>query len=287
MLERFKTLSQKKVMGVKVLYLALVFALALLFFAWKAKDAGIADDEATDTGTDGEQTGELTPEETAVDYPDFDGTDTIRPGTATETTDPTVTTPEYTTETNETWGRKAIQWLVKNAGATTDGASIAIQKYLNGDQLSFAEGQLRDKAVAALDFPPTIPPSGGTIGKPVTPAPVVKTYNPPAVHKVAGTSDNTWTELSKLYYKSTSDASIDTIQAANAGASWFKHSGEIPKGTSVTIPPKPVVKYFTATKTVRTAAQIARKNALSEKSLRELNDKTTFPVAVGKKVRVR
>jgi hypothetical protein len=287
---------QRKVFGVKVLYLVAVVVVVLLFFALKM-ESGISDEEALDTVEETSGDFGITDAEATPTYPDFDGTGTVTvPSTSVGTTDPAVTPGSYTSvpeETNETWGRKAIEWLVKNGGASADGATIAIQKYLNGDQLSFAEGELRNKAVTAIGFPPIIPPSGGTLAKPIAatpnPAPakpVAKVYKAPTTHTITGGGDNTWTELAKLYYQSTAAGHIDAIQAANVNVKGFKHSGEMPKGTKLYIPAKRSPKMYKVVRGKTSAAAIAKANGISEKALRELNDLTKFPAAVGKMVRV-
>jgi hypothetical protein len=287
---------QRKVFGVKVLYIVAALVVVALFFALRMK-SGVPD--SADTPVEDVASGDtgITDAEAKVNYPDTDGTGTVTatpPSTSVGTTTPEVTPGSYTAtpeETNETWGRKAIEWLVKNAGASADGATIAIQKYLNGDQLSFAEGQLRDKAVTAIGFPPVIPPSGGTVGKPVvtTPSgskPVVKVYKAPATHTVTGAGDDQWTDLARLYYHDTSASHIDLIQAANVNAKGYKHSGKMAKGTKLYIPKERNAKMYKVVKGKTTAAAIAKANGISVAALHELNDVTHFPAKVGQSVRV-
>jgi hypothetical protein len=292
---------QKKIFGVKVLYIAAVLVVILVVVAWKLPSGVSATEDGTtaDTTDAGGDTG-ISDAEAAgsgsgtVTYPDTTGEGTVTtaptpPTTTTNTADPTTTTGSYTStpeETNETWGRKAIEWLTKNAGASVDGATIAIQKYLNGDQLSYTEGQLRDKAINGVGFPPNIPASGGTLSKPPVPKPVVKSYKAPAVHTISGSGDNTWTELAKLYYGSSGDSYVDLIQAANVNVKGYKHSGEMPKGTRLYIPAKRNPKMYKVVRGKTTAAAIAKANGISEKSLHELNDTTKFPAKVGSSVRV-
>jgi hypothetical protein len=268
-MDKFNGILQRKILGVKVLYLAAVFVVALVAVAWRMKSStGGPDEPIGDTVDD-------TATDASTAYPDTDGTGTVT----------TVTTGNTTTVTqvdnNETWSRRAIEWLIAQ-GTSPDKATTSIQKYINAEQLSYDEGQLRDKAVAQFGLPPEIPISGGTLAKPATAAPVVKSYKPPAVHKVTGSSDNTYTELAKLYYGSSADKYVDLIQAHNS----LKHSGEFKVGTNVFIPAKTEPRYYKAVAGKVTAEKIAAANGLSTRALRELNDAMKFPVKVGTQVRV-
>jgi LysM repeat protein len=294
--DKFNAFMQRKVFGIKVLYIVAVLVVLLGFVAWKMKSAGPPADQIEDTGET----------DTAGDtgttlFPDADGTGTVSSGgtggtvpdtgtgTGTDTGGGTGTSTGgdggfVEPETNDSWARKAILFLTQN-GSTVQTASSAIQKYLAGDQLSYAEGVLRDKAVGKYGLPPDLPPLGGTATKPTTATKVTK-HVPPAVHKVTGAGDNTYGEIAKLYYGSSADQWVDLLQANNKSLGHAAPAGGFKKGTNVWVPPKTNPRYYTATKSVRTLAQIAAKNGITQYQLKELNDKTHFPVAAGKKVRV-
>ena len=65
---RITAFLQRKIFGIKVLYLVAVVAVVLLFFAFKLKP-GISDDEAADTPTDAAEDTGLTDEETLTPVP--------------------------------------------------------------------------------------------------------------------------------------------------------------------------------------------------------------------------
>lgn len=280
---KFRELMQRKILGIKVLYLVAAFVVALLLVAWKMKSAPDAEDEVP--GEDEDDAGADDPLAPIERYPDTDGDGTVTTPVATPETP---TTPVYDVPveaTNETWARTAISWLRQNGG-TPESAATAIQKYLAGDALSYAEGQLRDKAINQFGYPPDIPISGGTQNKPVTTAkpPTVtpQTQKPPLVFNTTA-SINTFGEMAKKFYGSNADRYIDLIQAANTSK---PHAGPFKVGTPFFIPAKREPKYYTAKRGYLTAASIAAANGISQASLKELNDNMKFPVTAGKKVRV-
>ena len=275
-MDKFNALMQRKVLGVKVLYLTAALVVALALVAWKMKSAGISPSEVqypeTDTGTDTDTSAT----DTSAGYdPDGKGTVTVSTtGTNTDTSSTVV-------ETNETWQRKAIQWLIGQGNAIEISTS-AIQKYLNGDQLSYAEGQLKDKAVRQFGLPPDVPTVGGTASKPTTPAKPVA-HIPGTYYKVTGNTDNTYGKIAKLFYGSSDDKWIDLLQAANPK---LGHVGGWKPGTTVNVPPKTEPRYFRAVKGRTTLAQIAAANGITQYQLKEYNDTVHFPVKIGTRVRV-
>lgn len=287
-MDRLKELLQKKVVGVKVLYLALVFVLVLLFMAWRMKNAGVPDDttdgsESDTEATDNESTGDDS-------QPGFTATPDPTTGTNTNTGGGDGSSPafpaEETPDDNAKWGRRAMEWL-HGHGATVDQATSAIQKYLDGDQLSYSEGLLRDKAVNQFGYPPDIPVSGGTASKP--PAKNTKntpTQKPPLVYTVVAGGPRSYSGLAQKFYGSSAATYIDLIQAANTKLGHSAPKGGWKNGTRVFIPAKRTAKYYTANKGHLTAASIASANGISVASLHELNDTVRFPVKSGKKVRV-
>jgi LysM repeat protein len=284
-MDKYKELLNRKVFGVKVLYLALLFVAVLAFVAYKMKNAGVdagaqdstdtpADDTTGDLGTDGGAL--VTPTNSSLGIPSSNGT----------TTNP-VYTPPATPEapTNDTWMRMGIDWLIKQ-GVPSDQATGALQAYLAGDQLSYEQGKLRERVITQFGLPPEIPQSGGTANKPTTPKPPPKVtpgiQKPPTTF-VTTASINTLTEIAQKFYGSSNDRYVDLLQAHNMN---IGRHGPYKVGTRVYVPVKSEPRYFTATKSKRTLGAIAAASGVSTAVIKELNDKTHFPVAVGHKVRV-
>lgn len=292
-MDKLRELWGKKVGPVPVPVIALVLVAVLAFAAWRMKKpAGVQPDEL-ETAADDEAAANN--EETAEDrIPSF-----VANPPATGSPVPDTGGQIGQVDDNDQWMRRSIEWLAGQGHATADQATIAMQKYIAGDQLSIAEGHLRDLAIAHFGLPPELPESGGTTPpvvttptpttptpttpKPTTPAP--KKYIAPGYHTVSGSSDDSYTDMARLFYGRTDNASIDLIQSYNVTKG---HEGPFPKGTRFWIPAWHAPVYIKATSTMRTSAQIIAKNQPlnSEAMLRELNDGMKFPVAVGTKVRV-
>lgn len=274
-------LMQKKVMGVPVLYLVAGFVIVLALVAWRMKPgAGVTPDPAEDTGAAPDAGGGLTeggegaiPPFVANPSPGYGGVAIPDPNASGGTPDD-----------NDKWLRRAVEWLAGQDHATADAATGAIQKYLAGDQLSVAEGQLRDLAIRQFGLPPEIPQSGGTAA-PVTPTPTTpKKYIAPGYHTVSGPEDDSYTDMARLFYGRGDNAAVDLIQSFNPTKG---HEGPFPVGTRFWIPPYTAPKYITATASVRTSAQIVARNPpLTAAMLKEFNDGMKFPVKAGTKVRV-
>lgn len=279
--EAAKGLLRKKVAGIPVLYIAGVAVLVLAFVAYKM-DAK-AGDAGTDTTSDadGADTAGATPDADATaaaldpaSYASLDSNGTVtvtQPDGSSQSTDVVVAT-------NDTWEATGVTYLIAQGLATGGDAEQALSDYLNGAQLSFNAGALRDAVIKQYGLPPNPPTPGGTL------APIAKRQgNPPTTHTVQGSNDNTFTKLAQLYYGRTDGDTIDLLQAANVP---LGNGGPWAPSTKVHIPAYSVPKYYTATKSVRTLAAIASKNGITQVQLTELNDGMKFPVAVGKKVRV-
>ncbi len=278
----FKGLMQKKVMGIPVLYVAGLLVAILAVVAWRMKPAAepveaVAGEDPYATDPEGALEGSAPVYVANPSAPGYGGGGS------------TPTPAEPVEPTNEVWARYAIEWLAAEGHATADQASIAIDKYLAGEQLSIAEGRLRDLAISHFGLPPDRPTSGGTESPdPVTPTPSTPTpkkYIAPGFHTVTGSSDDSYTDMARLFYGRTDNAAIDLIQSYNVSQG---HQGPFKPGTRFWIPKYAAPKYVKATSTMRTAAQIIAKNPPlnSVKMLQELNDGMKFPVAVGTKVRV-
>jgi hypothetical protein len=260
----------RKIIGVPLLYWLAIFVLILAYVAYRMRSAPSDVPETADPS--------LAPEnadESAASYDGFTAqpTPTYSSGVA----------PSTTVETNESWAKKATEFVGASGLATYGDAQLAIQKYLNGDQLSFKEGQIRDAAIKQFGAPPEPVTVGGTDPKPVAAVTAKRQGTPPIYHTIKGAADNTYSELSQLYYGTIANDRIDLLQAANVSRG---KSGPWPVGTRMMIPAYHAPKYYTSTKTINTLKEIAAKNSTSVTVLRILNDGIKDTLKTGTKVRV-
>jgi LysM repeat protein len=267
-----KALMSKKIGGIPYLYIAGLFVVVLMVVAMRMKSTTTSTENTPSTPSDeGESTTDAETEASA-DY----GFAATR-GTVTVSDQSGVTTTATALDTNELWLKRAVEWLI-SSGIGAGEAQSAISKYLDGASLSYAEGQMRDKAVKEFGLPPEPITPGATAA-----APGKRQGNPPCTHTIKGPNDNTFTKLALIYYSRQDGDAIDFLQAANTR---LGHKGPFPVDTKVTIPKWKNPKYVTAKKGMTTLAQIASKNGVSQAMITELNDGVKFPVKVGKRVRV-
>ena len=264
------SLKAKKVLGVPVLYLMLLGAVVLMFFAWRMKspqDDIAAGDDATDNPLDDPS------KATDADYSSL-----ATNGTVTVTQGSTSTTEAITVQTNERWLSQGVNYLIAQGLAGGGQAQVALQKYLNGEQLSYSEGQLRDAVIKQYGLPPESISAGGTSSD------VAKRQgNPPTVHTVKSVgSDDTYNRLAGLYYGNSGPDYANLIIGANRN---IPAAGVLPVGTRVTIPVYTAPRWYTLTKSM-TLAEVAKKNGTSTTALTHLNPGISTPIAKGKKVRV-
>jgi hypothetical protein len=268
----FQEIASKKVAGVPVLYLAAAFVAILAFVAWRMKPSAPEEEPTGDEGTtpDNAPTGE--------DDVDYSGLNTN--GTVTVVQGPPVA-EEATKQTNDDWERAAVDYLVDAKLATPSEAQNAIRKYLEGNDLSFEEGALKDKAIMKLKLPPEPLTTLGNVGQ----APGQKQFsNYPGRHTVKGSNDNTASKLAMIYYNSGSSPYAAEIVAANSalGPSGTTYA----PGTSVTIPKWTGIRYYKTTKSTLWPSQVAAKNGLSYAQIIALNPGKTAPYKLGEKIRV-
>ncbi len=88
---------------------------------------------------------------------------------------PTTSMPVARPETNEEWGRQAIDWCLSK-GVPGTLATDAIGKYLGGQKLGPAEAATVRIALIALGSPPIPPPPPQE--SPTVPGPVIPVVNP-------------------------------------------------------------------------------------------------------------
>lgn len=282
-MDKLKELMGRKIAGIPVLYIVALFVVILAVVAWRMKPTQDVDEVPADGAEDAaaagdEVAGDPVPTFVANPAPAYAG------GTAYP--DPNATAAP---DDNDRWMRRGIEWLAGQGHATADQATIALQKYIAGDQLSIAEGKLRDLVITQFGLPPEIPISGGT-EQPAptptpTPTPAPKKYIAPGYHTVTGKGDDSYTDMARLFYGRTDNAAVDLIQSYNIS---HGHAGPFPVGARFWIPKYAPPKYVTARKGMQTAQEIIRKNPPlnSAKMLAELNDGMKFPVKIGTKVRV-
>lgn len=195
-------------------------------------------------------------------------------------------------DSNDSWGRRAIEWLVANKGMGYGNAQQLVNDYLSGNQLSIQSGQLRDAVVSALGLPPQIPSGGSTLAG----SPAVKQGTPPCAHIVQGSNDTTWLQLAYLYYGSATAADISNLQSANGGHSEPLSPGEvlqIPAKAATSSPTAPVTPstvtnygWFIAD-TTYTLDSIARRYQISPADIRTWNPGLSSTVRKGTPVKVR
>jgi hypothetical protein len=154
-----------------------------------------------------------------------------------------------------------------------------LSRYVEGQDLSYTQGEMRDKAVGHFGLPP----------EPITPgstkdAPGKRQGNPPITHTVKGSNDNTYTKLANLYYSRSDSAAIDLLQRDNVNR--LGHAGPWPVGTRVTVPKWQSPKYAYARKGMTTLAQFAARNSVTKTAILEMNDGMKFPVKYKTRVRV-
>jgi hypothetical protein len=265
-MDKVTALLNRKVAGIPVYVVALILAAAVLWWAIRLRptedvtDPEPSANDSEDTGTDfgdGEQ-------------PVFTATPPATVGSVTSTN----------SDDNAAWGQRAISFLVAN-GSNASEAGIAINKYLDGDTLTYNQGQLRDKAVAQLGLPPE-PLTPGRVKGYAGPASAQGT--PPTSHTVMGKSDDSPGELARLYYGMNTADAVRLIRAANS------HMVEPYKvGAVVRVPKFHRPQYVRATRHMRTLYELAAKNSTSPDQILMLNpglEAKDFPVKIGRKIRV-
>lgn len=261
----FQEIVSKKVAGVPVVYIAGAFVAVLVVVAIKMKPTVTAEDDATPN----QPAEEL---DAAEDYSSLATTGTV---TVVQAATPEA---ETTTATNEQWGRSAVEYLVSENMATPSEAEAAIYHYLQGADLSYSEGQLKDAAIRKLKLPPEPLPNVGTVGS----QPAQKQIGIlPGVHKVKGVNDDGLTKLAQLYYGRSDLPYTTLLSAANPKLPRYGHYAV---GTTVNIPAYREPKWYTAGS--RDAKTIAAKNGTTTQTLTLLNPGMVFPVKTGTKVRV-
>lgn len=269
---------KRKVMGIPLIYIITLFVVLLAAYAYKSKKSS-SDAAATAAAPAAGDLGAVTDDESG-NPTDGTAVPVLQTGTvySTGSAVPTPDAGDTTTDTNDLWLTRGIQWAQANGILATD-AQTALQAYLNGSDLSYDQGQIVNKVIAQDGPPPTLP-----TGTKIAAKPAQKQGTPPCTHTVQSTNDAQWVTLATLYYGRNDQATVDLLQGANPQ---ITSNMAFPIGTRVTIPAYHAPKYYTVTSTTRTLAQIASKNGVSQQAITVMNNgKIKFPAAVGTKVRV-
>jgi|SRR6478736_2030108 len=269
---------RRKAFGkIPIIYIIGVFVLMLAIVAYRMKANAPTDTTDTTAATDAAAASDDVLATGNTDSLATGGTVTVPPAS-----NPIVGNAAISD--NQTWLRKGVEFL-GSRGVGAGNAQVALQAYLNGDQLSYQQGVWRDSTVKELGLPPEAFQAGTTLGKPAAPA---KQQGPlPRGHRVVGPNDNTYAKLAQLYYNNASAGNVAFIKAANTPGPLGDGNGPFSVGTIVQIPKYVTPVYFTSTKTINTAREIAVKNHISVNDLNVLNPGMTFPVKPKTRVRVR
>lgn len=276
----FDEITQKKVLGIPVLYLGAGFAIILAVIAWRMKPAADTTTDGTNpadgtAGADGngQTTGQLAG--TADPYGGFDtgGTVVVQPT-------PAEATPGAQ-PTNETWLNQAIPYVASTLKISSGTVQVGLNKYLNGSDLSYDEGRMRDAAIDKFGPPPEGTTGFGQVGT----APAQKQFSTfPGKHVVKGINDNTPMKLAGLYYGTADWTHANFIAAHNVALG--PPATTYPAGTTVAIPAYTQPKYYTVPKGITTFTQVAAKNGTTKEVLQWLNPTFTEPFPAGMKIRV-
>lgn len=200
---------RKKVAGIPVIYLAGGFAVVLAAIAWTMKPNSAASKEIE------------TPVESADDtilrereqYPALP-LGTVGGGYAPVVSDGGNPNNDgnASIDTNETWLRKGVTYLITKHGKNPGEAQTALSLYLDSAALSYDQGAMRDLVIREYGIPPFPPTPGKTLD------PVARAQGPlPRGHVVKGANDDSVSELAMLYYGTKTEKAKRLISHANAG----------------------------------------------------------------------
>lgn len=261
----FSEIVQKKVFGIPVVYLGLAAALGLALLAWKIKPTAVAPDTAAPVEPEAE--------------PDTSGLVTTGTVVVAPQDQPDVPVVQ---QTNEDWVRAGADYAANDAKVATYGDALAaLTAYINGEDLSFDQGKIRDAVLSKLKAPPE---PLGKIGITAS-QPAQKQFNEfPGKHTVKGANDNTPTKLATLYYGNSDANHVNLIVSANynLGPATTTYN----PGTVISIPKWTTPRYFVVTKGKEYPTTIAGLNGVSYAQIIGLNPSIVFPAKDGTKVRV-
>ena len=204
----------KRYLGIPVVYLAGAVVAVLVIVAYLGS-------KKNTTGATGTATGTATT--VPVDpYSVLNSTGTVSTGTPTYYVGSNTQNVDTTAvQTNADWQKSAVEYLI-STGSTVGDAQGAIQAYITGQDMTYAQGNLANQAVAKLGTPPTITNIGAVAAKPAaTPivtapenssAPVNDVRIRNAYQYYLGRPASTPEVLWWTQYMLTNHVSIDTVE---------------------------------------------------------------------------
>lgn len=251
---------KRKVGGIPVLYLALGFVVILAVIAYRMKPTSAPADPAAkpaEASTD-------TILSESSDYPPLPlGTVSASSGASDPGSVSGVSNESITD--NDEWLRRAVMFL-SSQGISPGDAQYAMALYLDGADLSYEQGQWRDKAIRELGVPPFPVNVGQTrpdIGRVQGPV--------PRDHVVKNQSEDSADELASLYYGRNDAFAVNAIRDANSGVSNYSvgssvHIPTLPVPTAPSAPAatsKPAVKTPAKTTAAKRTYTVKRGDSLS------------------------
>jgi len=276
----FDDLAKKKVLGVPVLYLGAAFVTILAIIAWRMKPAADTTTAGTnpEDGTagasgDGQTTGQLAGTTDPYGGLDTNGTIVVQPS---DTTASPGAQP-----TNETWLGEAVPYVASTLKMSSGTVQVGLNKYLNGDDLTYDEGRMRDTALDKFGLPPEGTTGFGQTGS----QPAQKQFSVfPGKHVVKNSNDNTSTKLAVLYYGNGDWAHSSFIAAHNPSLGPTGNTYVV--GTAISIPDYTRPHYYSVPKGVTTFAQVAAKNGTTSQIIQLYNPQASQPLKAGQTLRV-
>jgi hypothetical protein len=272
----WKSLSSKKIAGIPVLYLVAAAVVIFAVWAWQMKSSG--DEPTGDENTTGESVPESEDDSAAADYSGLTTSGTVT------VVQPATEETESVKQTNDDWFRAAVAYLIEEKKATAGEAQTAINNYLEGNDMSYEQGALRDAAVVKLGLPPERIATLGNVASKADPPFQRQFSNFPGKHTVKGKNDHQPWQLA-AYYGNPNWDNANLIAAANPKLG--PPNTIYPVGTVVNIPAWVSPSWATTTSSMRHFKTVAAKNGTTVDALRMLNPNKQEPFAVGIKVRIR
>lgn len=262
---------KKKVAGIPILYLALLFAAVLAFVAWRMKPSTPKSGDPATPDQSGDAAAAA-----AADYSNLatNGTVTVQQGR-----DPATITP-VTVQTNERWIAQGANWAVVKGIATGSDAQDALRKYVAGEMITTGQKKIVDAVIAQYGVPPESITAGGQTPPPAPPP--LRQGTPGLIHTVRGTSDNDFYKIDAIYYGQ-GQKGVDFLEY---------HNGKLPRGHGVlqvgdkVMVPVYAEKYYKPHQSM-TAAAVAAKTGTTALVIGELNNvPATYTFAANTNIRV-
>lgn len=221
-------IMSRKIAGVPVVYIAggAVFVLAII--AWRAKSTPAAPEQQ-----------QAAPEDTTADdatppavYPEMPK-GTVVAASPTDNAD-----SNTSISSNAEWLKRGVMFLSEKGGESPGEAHLALSAYLDGNQLTYQQGIMRDKVIRELGMPPD-PPTPGT-----TAPDVGRSQGPlPRAHTVKNVNENSAAKLAMIYYNRSDAFAVSAITSANSGRSTYNvgDAVQVPILPTPVAPAKPAV----------------------------------------------